>query len=175
MRFCRNRSATTPGSLVGSQRMEVDPYAVLGLSWGASQTSVKRAFRKLAFRYHPDRNPTDSAAAIRFKLISAAYQRLKESGWSLPRPTPQPAESRTTRGQSEARPDYWPDGEPIHYPTAEEVDALLRGVGNAVVLPRLRVVGLWLLKATAYAYVLAMLASLLGLAVLALYHLVKSW
>lgn len=100
--------------------MADDPYSILGLEWGASQRAIRTAFRRLAVRYHPDRNPGDQGA--RFKLISAAYQRLKESGWSLPRPVPPSAEDAHQAQQDEppVPPSRWSDGTPIHYPSAED-------------------------------------------------------
>jgi molecular chaperone DnaJ len=53
-----------------------DHYAVLGVDKKASQDEIKKAYRKLARRYHPDRNPDDKAAEERFKEISAAYDVL---------------------------------------------------------------------------------------------------
>ncbi len=53
--------------------MAQDPYAELGVSKGASQEDVRKAFRKLAKDLHPDRNPGDSAAEERFKRVSAAF------------------------------------------------------------------------------------------------------
>lgn len=50
-----------------------DPYAVLGLRRTASLEDVKRAYRRLAMRWHPDRNPTATAEA-EFKRIKAAYE-----------------------------------------------------------------------------------------------------
>ena len=50
-----------------------DPYALLGLPRTASLEDVKRAYRRLAMRWHPDRNPTASAEA-EFKRIKAAYE-----------------------------------------------------------------------------------------------------
>jgi len=55
-----------------------DPYAVLGVSRGASSDEVKGAFRRLAQRFHPDRNPGDDSAQQKFKEINAAYQILSD-------------------------------------------------------------------------------------------------
>ncbi|GIT42018.1 MAG: hypothetical protein Ct9H300mP10_10280 [Methanobacteriota archaeon] len=54
--------------------MAEDPYRVLGVSSDASDAEIKRAYRKLARQYHPDRNPDDAAAEERFKAIQAAYE-----------------------------------------------------------------------------------------------------
>src|ERR687883_1335078 len=51
-----------------------DYYAVLGVSSSATQDEIKKQYRKLAARYHPDKNPNDPKAADRFKEISEAYQ-----------------------------------------------------------------------------------------------------
>jgi molecular chaperone DnaJ len=53
-----------------------DYYKVLGVDKKASQEDVKKAYRKLARRYHPDRNPGDPKAEERFKEISEAYDVL---------------------------------------------------------------------------------------------------
>jgi molecular chaperone DnaJ len=50
-----------------------DPYAVLGVDRKASADEIKKAYRKLARQYHPDRNPDDASAEERFKEIQAAY------------------------------------------------------------------------------------------------------
>src|ERR671927_543853 len=56
-----------------------DYYAVLGVSASASQDEIKKQYRKLAARYHPDKNPNDAKAADRFKEISEAYQVLGDA------------------------------------------------------------------------------------------------
>ena len=54
-----------------------DPYAVLGLEPGASEEDVKRAYRQLAKKYHPDMNPGDAYAAKMMNDINAAYDQIK--------------------------------------------------------------------------------------------------
>src|SRR5581483_174886 len=54
-----------------------DYYEVLGVHRGATEDEIRRAFRKLAFEYHPDRNPS-ADAADRFKEISEAYEVLQD-------------------------------------------------------------------------------------------------
>ncbi len=53
-----------------------DYYEVLGLSKGASEEEIKKAYRQLAKKYHPDLNPGDKEAEARFKEINEAYQVL---------------------------------------------------------------------------------------------------
>jgi molecular chaperone DnaJ len=56
-----------------------DYYEVLGVATSAGPDEIKRAFRKLAMKYHPDRNQGDAAAEIRFKEASEAYEVLSDS------------------------------------------------------------------------------------------------
>jgi curved DNA-binding protein len=56
-----------------------DYYATLGVSKTASAEEIKKAFRKLAVKYHPDRNPGDKQAEERFKEISEAYEVLSDA------------------------------------------------------------------------------------------------
>jgi curved DNA-binding protein CbpA len=51
-------------------------YKTLGVSKKATDEEIKKAYRKLARQYHPDRNPDDAQAEERFKEISAAYDVL---------------------------------------------------------------------------------------------------
>ncbi len=54
-----------------------DPYQVLGVSRDASDEEIKRAYRQLAKKYHPDRNPGDAEAAKKMQQINAAYEQIK--------------------------------------------------------------------------------------------------
>ncbi len=57
--------------------MMEDPYQVLGLERGASDEEVKKAYRRLAKKYHPDANPGDAEAARKMQEINAAYEQIK--------------------------------------------------------------------------------------------------
>lgn len=56
-----------------------DYYSVLGVSRQASADDLKKAFRKLAMKYHPDKNPGDKAAEERFKEVNEAYDVLSDA------------------------------------------------------------------------------------------------
>lgn len=56
--------------------MSNDLYRELGVARGASQDEIKKAYRKLAAKYHPDLNPDDGQAEARFKAINGAHQVL---------------------------------------------------------------------------------------------------
>ncbi len=70
-----------------------DPYKILGVSPDASDEEIKKAYRRLAKQYHPDRNPGDPVAARKMQEVNAAYEQIKD---------PQKAQSTSgsTGGQS---------------------------------------------------------------------------
>ena len=57
-----------------------DPYKILGVSPDATDEEIKRAYRALAKKYHPDRNPGDEEAAKKMQQVNAAYEQIKNPG-----------------------------------------------------------------------------------------------
>lgn len=55
-----------------------DYYEVLGVARGAAVEEIKKAYRKIAFECHPDRNPGDKSAEVRFKEATEAYEVLRD-------------------------------------------------------------------------------------------------
>lgn len=86
-----------------------DYYAILGVKKTASQEDIKKAFRSLALKYHPDRNPDDAEAERKFREISEAYQVVGDP------------EQRALFDKLGAF--YKPDGKP---PTPEDMQDILR-------------------------------------------------
>ncbi len=85
-----------------------DYYNILGVGRDATGDEIKRAYRKLALKYHPDRNPDDLDAATKFRDATEAYQVLSD------------AEERLKFDR--LGPLYRPDGRP---PTPEELQEML--------------------------------------------------
>ena len=60
--------------------MAKDLYNVLGVERGASEDDIKKAYRKMAMKYHPDKNPGDESAEAKFKEVAEAYDVLSDEG-----------------------------------------------------------------------------------------------
>ena len=78
----------------------MDLYVVLGLPHGASESDIKRAYRRLARRFHPDINPGDRIAEARFRQILEAYETLIDPDRRSRYDSGDPADSATQRRAS---------------------------------------------------------------------------
>ncbi|TML11931.1 MAG: J domain-containing protein [Actinobacteria bacterium] len=78
-----------------------DLYDALGISRGASQDEIKKAYRKLVRQYHPDKNPGDEEAEERFKEIQGAYDVLSD---------PEKRKQYDAFGSADGRPGGFPGG-----------------------------------------------------------------
>src|ERR1700724_478248 len=67
-----------PVVAVRSRTRSKDYYKILGLTQAATPAEIKKAYPRLAFKHHPDRNPGDPQAAARFIEIAEAYETLAD-------------------------------------------------------------------------------------------------
>jgi curved DNA-binding protein len=81
-----------------------DYYHILGVDQSATSDEIKRAYRKLAVKYHPDHNPGDKSAEEKFKLISEAYAVLANQSKRA-----EFDQARTQGGAYRQRPEAGPD------------------------------------------------------------------
>ena len=81
--------------------MYQDPYKVLGVAPDASDEEIKKAYRDLAKKYHPDMNPNDPSAAEKMNEINDAYDRIKSGD------TGAPAYQGGTAYQQYAQDPFW--------------------------------------------------------------------
>ena len=92
--------------------MTMDPYKVLGVNPGATQEEIKRAYRSLAKKYHPDLNPGNEYAAEKMNDINAAYDILTKPGAERYRQTYSRKQEQTYNYKEEESPfenygTYW--------------------------------------------------------------------
>ncbi len=80
-------------------RRVTDPYEVLGLDRGATETDVRAAYLRLAKKHHPDKNPGDKASEWIFKEVQSAYESLLDVKAVSPGGRREPPPSRSDRAE----------------------------------------------------------------------------
>lgn len=61
-----------------SEIQAFNPFDILGIGEGSADKAIRKAYRTLSLRHHPDRNPNDPSSAAKFMLIAKAYQALTD-------------------------------------------------------------------------------------------------
>ena len=111
------------------RRSEFDPYEILGLERGASWDDIKTAYRRLAKKHHPDKNPGDPASEWFFKQVNQAYESLRDvHRVQYDDPAPEPSRRGPVQrydGQDRepgkpARPEGWREQAPKGGPRRHE-------------------------------------------------------
>jgi molecular chaperone DnaJ len=106
-----------------------DPFVILGLSRGASAEEVKRAYRRQAMRWHPDRNPTRETEE-QFKSIKAAYELLLDAGRRHEWESKHPADT----GMDADHSDHGDDGEAFEIMVHLDLEEAAAGCTRTIAL-----------------------------------------
>jgi molecular chaperone DnaJ len=102
--------------------MSTNLYETLGVAKNASQDEIKKAYRKLARQYHPDRNPDDASAEARFKEVQTAYDVLSD---------PEKRKQYDSFGNGRVRGGGGPGGVPFDFNLQDfDLSDILGGVFN---------------------------------------------
>jgi DnaJ-class molecular chaperone len=117
--------------------MPRDLYEVLGVARNASEDDIKKAYRKLARQYHPDRNPGDKQAETRFKEVQAAYDILSDKTkreqydrFGFAGPGPGPGGFGGAGGPGGGRTFHWEGNVPFGGQGGIDLESILRQFGG---------------------------------------------
>ena len=116
-----------------------DYYEILGISRSASANDIKKSYRKLAMKYHPDHNPENRAAEHRFKNINEAYEALRDEDKRAAYDQQHGQGGTARRGRSEGTATY-PDGSTY---VGEWKDGKKHGQGTYTTAGGAKYVGEW--------------------------------